>query len=98
MKIEALADIHIGLGSEGSYKEQFRTVSERANVLIICGDLTQTGAVTEAEILREELSVLTVPCICVLGNNDYEQNQEGKIAQTLANSHVFVLQGTNKMI
>jgi Icc-related predicted phosphoesterase len=98
MRIEAIADIHIGLESQGIYKERFRNVSEHADILIIAGDLTQTGTREEAEVLRDELSVLSIPCVCVLGNHDYEKNQHEDIMHILSTGQICVLQGTHKVI
>jgi Icc-related predicted phosphoesterase len=98
MRIEAIADIHVGLDNQGHYKEHFSRISERADALVIAGDLTQTGTIDEAEILKLELSALTVPCICVLGNHDYDRNLQNEIAHILSTGQIVVLEGTHKMI
>lgn len=98
MRIEAIADIHVGLESKGQYKTRFESVSEHADVLLIAGDLTQNGTIEEAEILREELSVISVPCILVVGNHDCDKNLQNDILHILSSGQTFVLQGTHKII
>jgi len=58
-------------------------VNERADVLLLCGDLTDYGLPQEARVLVKELSVVRVPVLAVLGNHDYESGQSAEVTQIL---------------
>lgn len=98
MKIAAVADIHVGKREKGKWVPYFEAVSEKADVLIICGDLTDSGSVTEAEVLAEELKACTIPVVTVLGNHDFELNQQDEIIKTLISDKVHVLDGDSVII
>jgi Icc-related predicted phosphoesterase len=98
MKIAALGDIHIGLTDKELYKPLFEQVSKEADVVCICGDLTQTGIVEEIEILKENLLSLSIPSVLVLGNHDYEKDLYEDIMKTLTTDRTTVLQGTHVVI
>lgn len=98
IKIAAVADIHIKDSDKGKWTTYFKTVSEKADILIIGGDLTDTGDESEAEILSEELKSCNIPVVMVLGNHDYEKGREKLIRQILINDKVSVLDGEVKVI
>jgi Icc-related predicted phosphoesterase len=93
VKIAAVADIHVKETDTGKWTAYFREVSEKADVIVICGDLTDTGDESEAKVLAEELKSCTIPVIMVLGNHDYEKGREKLIRQTLLSKHVHILDG-----
>jgi len=93
LRIAAVADIHVTDTDKNKWTEYFKEVSRNADVLLICGDLTNTGDESEAEILRDELKACTVPVIAVLGNHDYEKGRHKLIRQTLQNENVHILDG-----
>ncbi|MDJ1470801.1 metallophosphoesterase [Cytophagaceae bacterium DM2B3-1] len=97
-QIAAIGDIHIKATDRGKWKECFQSVSEQAFALILCGDLTDTGQASEAEILLEELSVCSIPVIAVLGNHDYHDNQQDEIRHVLCNNKIHVLDGESVVI
>lgn len=93
VKIAAVGDIHVRETDRGKWASCFKAISEQADVFIICGDLTDTGDETEAEVLAEELKACTIPVVTVLGNHDYEKNRHKLIRQTLINQGIEVLDG-----
>ncbi len=92
-KIAAVGDIHVRDTDKGKWVDFFKEVSRGADVLLICGDLTDTGDETEAQILAEELKACTIPVIAVLGNHDYEKGRHKLIRQIVQNANVNVLDG-----
>ena len=82
-RIAAVADVHVKEGDKGRWADYFKEVSSKADVLVIAGDLTDTGDEQEAEILAEELKVCTIPVVAVLGNHDYEKGRHKLIRQIL---------------
>ena len=95
LKIAAMGDLHVKETSRGTYQSLFEEISKNADVLLLCGDLTDLGLVTEAEVLVKELQSATIPKIAVLGNHDYENNKQSDITQLLQKSGIIVLYGTD---
>lgn len=94
LRIAAVADIHVKKTSAGAYHSLFAQVTESADVLLLCGDLTDYGTVEEGKILAKEItSSLRIPAVAVLGNHDYESGQEKELVQILADAGVVVLDG-----
>lgn len=93
VRIAAVADIHVRETDRGKWADYFRAVCTKADVLLICGDLTDTGDEDEAKILADELRACTIPVICVLGNHDYEKGRQKLIRQMIHSQNVHVLDG-----
>jgi Icc-related predicted phosphoesterase len=98
MKIAAISDIHIKKTDKGRLVELFQTVSENADVLLICGDLTDNGFLEEAQNIAEDAKSATIPILAVLGNHDYENNLQNEIKETLTISNISVLENESKKI
>ena len=58
VRVAAVADIHVRENDRGKWVEYFKDVSRNADVLIIGGDLTDTGDEGEAQVLADELKVI----------------------------------------
>jgi Icc-related predicted phosphoesterase len=94
MRIAATADVHYGKHSKGKLQELFTTVSREADVLLICGDLTDYGLPEEAELLAADIRAhLRIPVIAVLGNHDFESAQPNEVAKVLDEAGVEMLDG-----
>lgn len=93
VRIAAVADIHVRETDKGKWATCFRNISEQADVLLICGDLTDTGDEGEATLLVEELKACTIPIVAVLGNHDYEKARHKLIRQVMQNAEVNMLDG-----
>jgi len=93
MRIAAVADIHITDTDKNKWTEYFKEVSRKADVLLICGDLTNTGDESEAKILCDELKSCTIPVVAVLGNHDHEKGRQKLIRQTVQSENVHILDG-----
>lgn len=92
-RIAAIGDIHVREGDRGRWTDFFKDVSRMSDVLVIAGDLTDTGDEQEAEVLAEELKVCSVPVVAVLGNHDYEKGRHKLIRQILLKAGVHILDG-----
>ncbi len=91
MKIAATGDLHVAENSVAPYRRLFREMSEAADVLVLCGDLTNFGKTSEAEILAEDIRMCTIPVLGVLGNHDYECGQPEEVARILHEAGMTVL-------
>ncbi|MBX9851060.1 MAG: metallophosphoesterase [Cytophagaceae bacterium] len=98
MIIAAVGDIHVGESEKGKWVDYFKAVSQKANVLLLCGDLTDTGKISEAKILRDELKSCTIPVVAVLGNHDFEKDLQDEIKKILMSEKVHILDGDSVII
>lgn len=96
--IAAVADIHVRENDKGKWAEYFNDVSRNADVLVISGDLTDTGDECEAQVLSDELRACSIPVVSVLGNHDYEKGRHKLIRKILQNDQVHVLDGEGVVI
>src|SRR3990170_1963012 len=91
IRLPAVGDLHVTDTSENRYREMFAEIADTADVLAVCGDLTNFGKTREAEILAEDLRACTIPIVAVLGNHDYECGQPEEVARILHTAGVTVL-------
>jgi Icc-related predicted phosphoesterase len=91
MRIAAIGDLHVTEDSAAPYRQIFEEISSVADVLLLCGDLTNFGKVREAEILAGDIAQCTIPVLGVLGNHDYECGHEGDVARILHEAGMVVL-------
>jgi len=93
IRIAAVGDVHYDRHSKDKLASHFEALSDRADLLLIAGDLTQSGAIEEAQALAEDLRRATVPVAAILGNHDFHQNNEKEILKTLRAAGVVALEG-----
>ncbi|HYH37743.1 MAG TPA: metallophosphoesterase [Azospirillum sp.] len=93
--VAAIGDIHVGETAVHPYRELFLRIAEEADVLALCGDLTNHGKLKEAEILAEDLRGLSIPVLAVLGNHDHECGAVEELRHVLTQAGVkFLDDGT----
>src|ERR1044071_1364430 len=96
LRIGAVADIHVKKNSAGALQALFSRVSEEADILLMCGDLTDFGTAEEGKILAKEIKTsLRIPSLAVLGNHDCESGHEAELIDILTDAGVVVLDGTS---
>jgi len=91
MRVAAIGDLHVQEHDDAPYRELFSEISSHADVLLLCGDLTNFGKTREAEILADDIKSCTVPVLGVLGNHDYECGQPEKVCSILTDAGMIVL-------
>lgn len=89
--VAAIGDLHVGENGERRYRDLFAEISERADVLALCGDMTNFGKTAEAELLAEDLRGCSIPMVGVLGNHDYECGQPEKVTEIFRQAGVTML-------
>lgn len=89
----AIGDLHCTEASSGTLRHLFAQASEAADALLLCGDLTDYGTIKEAKVLAEELSMVSVPMVAVLGNHDFESGAADELRHILQAAGVQVLDG-----
>jgi len=93
IRVAAVVDVHFGTESHGVLRPKLEHLGDRADLLLIGGDLTRCGGPAEAQVLADELRGLPVPVVAVLGNHDYEANREAEVRGRLEAAGVRVLEG-----
>jgi Icc-related predicted phosphoesterase len=94
VRIAAVSDIHYSKDSHGALQPLFEQITESADVLVLAGDLTDYGLPEEAKVLARDLTTtVKIPIVAVLGNHDYESDQESELTKILSDAGVRMLDG-----
>jgi Icc-related predicted phosphoesterase len=93
MRIAAIGDLHVQETMTQPYRTLFAEMSEAADFILLCGDLTNYGKISEAEILAADLAAATAPVIAVLGNHDYESGHADAVKDILSHAGARILDG-----
>ena len=94
LRIAATADLHYGKHSRGMLHDAFAEISGSADILLLCGDLTDYGLPEEAdELVADIRAAVRIPILAVLGNHDFESSQPEAISKVLDEAGVNVLNG-----
>ncbi|MEU4579535.1 metallophosphoesterase [Nonomuraea sp. ATR24] len=91
LRIAAVGDIHLGEDVRGQYRKRLEGIEERADVLMVAGDLTRHGTLEEGRLVADELRDLPVPVVAVLGNHDYHSDLQHEITSELRDAGIIVL-------
>jgi Icc-related predicted phosphoesterase len=94
LRLAAASDFHYTKHCLGRLAPLLAHASQVADVLCLCGDLTDYGLPEEAAVLAADLEKnLHIPCVAVLGNHDYESGQTARLAEILEDAGVHLLDG-----
>jgi Icc-related predicted phosphoesterase len=93
IRVAAVADIHMDEATRGRFRSHLEHLPDRADVLLLGGDLTKHGTLEEAQVVRDEYRDLGLPVIAVLGNHDYHSDEEQEITALLQHGGITVLEG-----
>lgn len=94
VRVAAVGDIHCKRTSKGQVEPLITRMAETADVICLCGDLTDYGLREEAIVLAAEITaILKKPLLCVLGNHDYESGHADQVEDVLCEAGAIVLRG-----
>lgn len=94
MRLAAVADLHCPRNPPETLNRFLEPVADAAEVLLLCGDLTDRGMEEEARTLARALTAtVKIPILAVLGNHDYDAGQQEAVAKILMDAGVRVLDG-----
>jgi Icc-related predicted phosphoesterase len=94
VRVAAVGDVHCGKASQGALQPLFARMAEAADVVVMCGDLTDYGLPEEARVLvREVTGVLKIPVVAVFGNHDYESGHADEVRTILTEGGIRILDG-----
>jgi uncharacterized protein len=94
LRIAAMGDLHVHQNSGDGLQSVFEKISNNADVLALCGDLTHLGLPVEAERLANDLRSCRVPVVAVFGNHDYQSGQVEEVRKVLTSAKVTILDET----
>src|SRR5262249_11518699 len=94
LRIAPIGDLHVHQNSPESLEPMFDKVSQNADVLALCGDLTHLGLPAEAKKLANDLRTCRVPVVAVLGNHDYQSGHAKEVKEILRSAKVTILEET----
>jgi Icc-related predicted phosphoesterase len=88
VRVAAIGDLHYSRSATaGSLQPLFSQITQSADVLVLCGDLTDYGLPEEARALAKEITTaLKIPIVAVLG-------QQEEIKKIFVEAGVVVLDG-----
>jgi Icc-related predicted phosphoesterase len=98
IRVAATADVHFGNDSAGTLRPHLEHLCDRADLLLVAGDLTRCGGDDEAAVLADELRGLEIPIFAVLGNHDYEVEQPQAVVDVLMGAGVRMLDDENVVL
>ncbi len=93
-RLAAVGDLHYSKTATAQWQPFFSRMAEQADVVLLCGDLTDYGLPEEAQALARDLqAAVRIPMVAVLGNHDYEAGRQDEIRGLLQQVGAFVLDG-----
>ena len=98
VRIAAMADIHYKKTPDESFQPIFVEIAKQADVLLLCGDLTDYGLPEEAELVVKDLATVSIPVLAVLGNHDFESGRSSEVRDVLAKANIKVLDGESATV
>ncbi|MDC0678137.1 MULTISPECIES: metallophosphoesterase family protein [Sorangium] len=97
-RVAASSDLHCRPEHGARMREIVKAVNAEAELLVLCGDLTDRGHPEEAKVLADALAGLSVPCAAVFGNHDLDRGAGAEIAKLLGDAGVEVLDGDHLIL
>jgi Icc-related predicted phosphoesterase len=94
LRIAAVGDIHCSRSSAGKLQPLFAEAARLADVLLLCGDLTDYGLPDEGRLLCREMEAAgKLPVLAVLGNHDFEAGHAAELTDVLRAGGVRIIEG-----
>ncbi len=93
IRVAVVGDLHCTTQSQGTLAPLFAQAADAAELLLLAGDLTDTGLPDEARVLVRELTPRRLPTVAVLGNHDLESSREEEVRAILEAAGIEVLDG-----
>ncbi|MEU4239915.1 metallophosphoesterase [Actinoplanes sp. NPDC026619] len=98
IRIAAVGDVHVDKDVLGRFRPALEELPDRADALLIAGDLTRHGTVDEARCFATEFGGLGVPVVVVLGNHDHQSDQQNRVTDVITEAGITVLEGDTTVL
>jgi Icc-related predicted phosphoesterase len=92
LRVAAIGDVHASPTATGRWRDMLAEISHAADVLCLCGDLTNHGTIAEAEALADDLRACAIPVLAVLGNHDHHCGRPEEVEHVMTAAGVKFLE------
>ena len=79
VRVAAAGDLHASEEHRDRIVHSFAELAERADLVLLAGDLTTHGLPEEAAVLADASRTLSLPIVAVLGNHDHHAGRQGEM-------------------
>ncbi|MGI8642956.1 MAG: metallophosphoesterase family protein [Thermomicrobiales bacterium] len=93
IRIAAIGDFHVKHEFPTEVAGDLTLLHERADVLVVAGDMTDNGRIVEFEMVADQLAAVKLPVIAVLGNHDRRCLRRTALRRILERGGVMLLDG-----
>jgi Icc-related predicted phosphoesterase len=95
VSIAALSDVHCREDSKRVLRPVFEQIADKADILLVCGDITHLGLPEEADVFIEEAEPVLnkIPVLGVLGNHDFESGKQDMLWEQFSDAGMFMMNG-----
>jgi Icc-related predicted phosphoesterase len=98
IRVAAVGDTHVPRAGHDGLLPML-TAAAAADVLVLCGDITDYGLPEEARIVARALQqTVKIPIVGVLGNHDFESGHHDEVMSILTDAGVVLLDGDAKEV
>jgi Icc-related predicted phosphoesterase len=91
IRVAAAGDIHCHEGNRDEIAAAFERIAERADLVVLAGDLTTHGEPEQAAVLADACRYLDVPVFAVLGNHDWHADRLDELLRALESGGIRVI-------
>jgi Icc-related predicted phosphoesterase len=99
IRVAAAGDLHASDEHRKHITHSFAALAERADLVLLAGDLTTRGMPEQAAVLADACRLVApLPVVAVLGNHDHHSGRQGDIVTTLREAGVVVLESDHVVL
>ena len=93
IRVAAAGDLHASEEHRERITHSFAELAERADLVLLAGDLTTHGMPEQAAVLADACRVVSpLPVVAVLGNHDHHAGRQDDVIATLREAGIVVLE------
>src|SRR3954452_6075762 len=98
VRIAAAGDIHCHEGNRDETARAFATLEDRADLVLLAGDLSTHGEPEQGRILAAAARDVHLPTFAVLGNHDWHVNRAPEFVAVLEDAGIRVLERSHATV
>ena len=97
VRVAAAGDIHCRETNAEQVAAAFAAVAPEADLILLAGDLTTHGEVSQAAFLADACAGIEAPIAAVLGNHDFHCARAGELSVALEEAGIVVLDRSSQV-
>lgn len=94
VRVAAIGDLHVRVETTPAIAPGLAAISNYADLLIVAGDMTENGRLSEAEAAASLLDIAGVPVVAVLGNHDLRNLRRTEFRRVFERRGIEILDGS----